>query len=205
MAATKTYTGQMFALYLIAQSLGAIVDTDKLRAVSEAVSVALKLEAAVEELARDKADLYRAVSIGRGLNYGNALECSLKLMETCQVVAQPFSAADFLHGPIAMLGPSFPAIVFAPPGATEPSIAITVERLLALAADVLLIGDKHWSRYTQSKLLAVDDLPHDDAIPDLYTAIPYIVPAQLFAAHLAAAKNLNPDQPEGLTKVTQTL
>jgi glucosamine--fructose-6-phosphate aminotransferase (isomerizing) len=40
---------------------------------------------------------------------------------------------------------------------------------------------------------------------DLYTPIPYIVPAQLFAAHLAAVKGLNPDRPRLLHKITRTI
>ena len=58
------------------------------------------------------------VVVGRGLNYANAFELSLKLMETCYVIAERFSSADFLHGPIAMVEPNFPVFVFAPAGVT---------------------------------------------------------------------------------------
>ena len=64
-----------------------------------------------------------AVVVGRGLNYANAFEFSLKLMETCYVVAERFSSADLLHGPIALVEPGFPVFAFAPPGATWPRSA----------------------------------------------------------------------------------
>ena len=52
------------------------------------------------------------------MNYANAFEFSLKFMETCYMVAERFSSADFLHGPIAMIERDFPVILFAPPGKT---------------------------------------------------------------------------------------
>ena len=69
-----------------------------------------------------------AVVVGRGLNYANAFEFALKLMETCYVVAERFSSADFLHGPIALVEPSFPVFAFAPPGVTWPSIGETLDQ-----------------------------------------------------------------------------
>ena len=71
----------------------------------------------------------RAVVVGRGLNYSNAFEFALKLMETCYVVADRFSAADFLHGPIAMVERSFPMFLFAPSGVTWPGMREMLERL----------------------------------------------------------------------------
>ena len=77
------------------------------------------------EIAR-RAERYRfmdhALVVGRGLNYSNAFEFALKLMETCYVVAERFSSADLLHGPIAMVEASFPAFLFAPGGVTWPGI-----------------------------------------------------------------------------------
>ena len=60
--------------------------------------------------------MHHAVVVGRGLNYANTFEFALKMMETSYVVAERFSSADFLHGPIAMVGPDFPVFLFAPVG-----------------------------------------------------------------------------------------
>ena len=70
--------------------------------------------------------------MGRGLNYANAFEFALKMMETCYVVAERFSSADFLHGPIALVEPNFPAFLFAPAGVTWPSIGEMLDKLRGL-------------------------------------------------------------------------
>ena len=64
----------------------------------------------------------QAITVARGLNYANALEFALKMMETCYVVAERFSAADLLHGPIAMVEQAFPAFLFTPAGVTWPGM-----------------------------------------------------------------------------------
>ena len=98
-----------------------------------------------------------AVVVGRGLNYANAFEFALKLMETCYVVAERFSSADFLHGPIALVEPNFPVFAFAPPGVTWPSIGETLRKLHGLHADILAITDRGNRE--------VDALRHEDHPP----------------------------------------
>jgi len=57
-----------------------------------------------------------------------------------------------------------------------------------------------------ARVIEIPEAPGPGAEPeDLYTPIPYIVPAQLFAAHLAALKGLNPDLPRTLNKITRTM
>jgi glutamine---fructose-6-phosphate transaminase (isomerizing) len=204
-AATKTYTGQMLALYLLAYALGGAVGLDELRGIPEWVDRVLRLERRIAALAERYRFMGRMVTVGRGLNYANALEFGLKLMETCYVLAEGFSAADLMHGPIAMLERSFPVFVFAPSGATWPSIHGVVDRLEKLKADTLLITDA--SNREARKRERVLDLPAGprNGVADLYTPIPYIVPAQLLAAHLAAVKGLDPDRPRTLKKITRTL
>ena len=79
--------------------------------------------------------------MGRGLNYANAFEMSLKLMETCYVIAERFSSADFLHGPIALVVPSFPVFVFAPSGVTWKPVREAIEKLKSLQAETVIITD----------------------------------------------------------------
>ncbi len=117
-AATKTYTGQLTCLYLLAYALGAPIKLEDLQRLSEWIASALSLEKEIQERAERYRFMRHAVCVGRGLNYSNSMEFALKLMETCYVVAERFSSADLLHGPIAMLEPSFPAFLFCPPGVT---------------------------------------------------------------------------------------
>ena len=153
-----------------------------------------------------------AVCVGRGLNYSNSFEFALKLMETCYVVAERFSSADLLHGPIAMVEPSFPAFVFGPSGPTWKSTSELLRKFSSMKAETLLITDR--SNPHADAIAELDDqvitIPADLALggmlpEDIYTPIPYIIPAQLFAASLAEAKRLDPDKPRTLSKVTQTL
>ncbi len=207
-AATKTYTCQLLALYLLAHSLGGAVDLEVLRLVPDWVGRVLELEERVGEIAERYTFMTRAVAVGRGLNYANALELGLKLMETCYVVAERFSSADLMHGPIALVERSFPVFVFAPAGVTWPSTSAVLDRLEELKAETLVITDQG-NPQASAKPARLIQLPIpivDSRGPrDLYTPIPYIVPAQLFAAQLAAIKGLNPDRPRALQKVTHTM
>jgi glucosamine--fructose-6-phosphate aminotransferase (isomerizing) len=212
-AATKTYTGQLLILYLLAYALGAVIDIDDLRRLPDWTSAALELESEVAERAERYRFMNQAVVVGRGLNYSNAFEFALKLMETCYVVAERFSSADLLHGPIAIVEAGFPVLLFAPSGVTWAGLAQLVERLSKVKADKLIITDL--SNTAAAKQAAKDSLTQKLCIPvalgrkrspaDLYTPIPYIVPAQLFAASLAHVKGLNPDRPRALNKITRTL
>src|SRR5215831_13493883 len=117
-AATKTYTGQVLLHYLLAYALGGAVRLTDLERIPEIVDSALRLENEILEFSSRYRFMHHAVVVGRGLNYANAFEFALKLMETCYVVAERFSAADLLHGPIAMVESGFPAFLFTPAGVT---------------------------------------------------------------------------------------
>jgi glucosamine--fructose-6-phosphate aminotransferase (isomerizing) len=201
-AATKTYTGQMMMLYLLAYALGGAIRIADLERLPDAVEAALTLEPAVKALSERYRYMRYAVVVGRGLNYANAFEFALKLMETCYVVAERFSSADFLHGPIALVEPSFPVFAFAPPGVTWRSMDETLAKLQGLQAEIVAVTDSG-NRDVAARATKVIRLPR--RLPEVLTPIPYIVPAQLFAACLATQKGLNPDEPRTLHKVTLTL
>ena len=143
-----------------------------------------------------------AVVVGRGLNYANAFEFALKLMETCYVVAERFSSADFLHGPIALVEPSFPVFAFAPAGVTWESMGETLAKLQSLKAEIVAITDPG-NREVDARATRVIRLPR--RMKEVLTPIPYIVPAQLFAACLADAERPRSGPAAHLHKVTLTL
>src|SRR5579862_1817294 len=207
-AATKTYACQLLALYLLAYALDGAVQLEQLRCIPDWTEKVLAMEEGIEEIAERYFFMTRAVTVGRGLNYANALEFGLKLMETCYVVAERFSSADLMHGPIALVEQSFPVFVFAPAGVTWPSISAVLDRLQQLKAETLIITDpgNTEARKRAARFLLMPIEPRGTGEPrDLYTPIPYIVPAQLFTGHLASMKGLNPDNPRTLKKITQTL
>jgi glucosamine--fructose-6-phosphate aminotransferase (isomerizing) len=209
-AATKTYTGQMLMMYLLAYALGAAIEIDDLRCISDNIQMTLAMENDIQSRSERYTFMRNAVVVGRGLNYSNAFEFALKMMETCYVVAERFSSADFLHGPIAMVESGFPAFLFAPSGMTWQGSREMLEKLTSLKAETLVITDL-------SNKEAIQMAPRSMTVPvklakkrttlpeEVYTPIPYIVPAQMFAACLAEQKGLDPDRPRTLSKVTQTL
>jgi glucosamine--fructose-6-phosphate aminotransferase (isomerizing) len=208
-AATKTYTGQLLLFYLLAHALGADLSLDDLRRLPEWTTQALEVAPEIERLVERYRFMDRTLVVGRGLNYSNALEFGLKLMETCSVLAERLSSADLLHGPIAMVGESLPVFVFAPPGVTWPPMKEALNRLGRLKAETVLITDPSnrgaLSRGERTIFLPLKFEPRSASKQDLFTPIPYIIPAQLFAARLAQLKGLDPDRPRTLTKVTRTM
>ncbi|MEN6534749.1 MAG: SIS domain-containing protein [Bryobacteraceae bacterium] len=207
-AATKTYTGQLLMFYLLAYALGAPIDLEDLHRIPDWAAAALNVEPQVREVVNRYRFMTDTVVVGRGLNYASALEFALKLKETCYVVAEGFSAADFLHGPIAMVEESFPVMLFGAGGPTWPSMRQMIEKLHAQKAETLVITDK--GNREAPSLSRTISLPLKFSSPttqpsDLYTPIPYILPAQTFAAVLAEEKGHNPDRPRALSKVTLTM
>lgn len=209
-AATKTYTGQLLTQYLLAYALGAEIPMDSVRRLPDYAAKALELESQVRERSERYTFMTQAVTIARGLNYANAFEFALKLMETCYVVAERFSAADLLHGPIAMLESSFPAFLFTPAGVTWPGMKEMLEKLKHLKAESLVISDRSngpaLAMAERAICIETELEETGGSLPaEVWTPIPYIIPAQLFAAHLAEQKGLDPDSPRTLSKVTRTM
>jgi glucosamine--fructose-6-phosphate aminotransferase (isomerizing) len=199
-AATKTYTGQLMIFYLLAAALGAKVTMESASEIPDRVSETLKLIPQMRELVERYRYMNHCVVVGRGINYGNAFEFALKLMETCYVLAEPFSAADFLHGPIALIERDFPAFVFMPPGETFGHMRGLAARLGKLHAEVVAISGPGTSIPAATRVIRMPG-----GIPEIYSPIPYIVPGQMFAALLAEIKGLDPDKPRSLHIVTQTV
>lgn len=201
-AATKTFTGQMLLFYMLASEFRASAGTPafSFEAIPEFVNRALEQKPAILELVQRYVFMENCVVVGRGLAYANAYELALKLMETCYVVAERFSSADFLHGPLAMVERHFPVILFAPPGVMLPGVKNLIQRLRELKADTLAITSDLEAAAMCSRSII---MPRE--IDEFLAPIPYIVPGQLFAALLAEAKGLDPDAPRSLSKVTRTL
>ena len=199
-AATKTFTGQMMLFYMLAAELSGGSPNLSYEEIPEFATRALEQKPALLELVQRYVFMENCVVVGRGLAYANAYELALKLMETCYVVAERFSSADFLHGPLAMVERHFPVILFAPPGVMLPGVKHLIGRLKELHADTLVItGDLEAAAACSRAII----MPRE--IDEFLAPIPYMIPGQLFAALLAEAKGLDPDAPRSLSKVTRTL
>ncbi len=199
-AATKTYTGQLLLFYLLASALGPHITLREVSEIPDRVEKTLALAPEIRGLVEGYRYMRQCVVVARGLNYANAFELALKLMETCYVVAERFSSADFLHGPIALVERDFPVFILMPPGKTFRDIKKLADRLRRLGAETLVISSAGIPLPAVTRALRVPG-----SIPEIYTPIPYIIPGQLFAAMLAEVKGLDPDKPRSLKLVTRTV
>ncbi len=201
LAATKTYTAELTVL----AALSAILSRDKgrldeLAQVPEAISAVLQREGEIERIAERYRYMQRCVTIGRGLNYATAFELSLKLKELTYTTAEPYSSADFLHGPMAVIERGFPVIVVAPTSVLLPELEEFIQQLNERSAEVVVISDNP-EIIAQSTIA----LPLPKRLPEHISPIAAIVPAQIFAMHLAFTRGIDVDHPRGLHKVTETL
>ena len=115
------------------------------------------------------------------------------------MVAQPYSAADFRHGPIAMLETGFPVLAIAVKGKALTDMESMIEAIRWTGADLAVMTNAPWLHdFTKYPI----QLP--DEMPEWLSPIVGTVPGQLLALHLSLAKNVNPDKPRGLKKITLT-
>jgi glucosamine--fructose-6-phosphate aminotransferase (isomerizing) len=199
-AATKTYTSQLAALALFAAHLAGEGDryADGIREAADLLEQALPaLEQRTAALARPFAFVGRMFVIGRGSDYATAREVSLKLLETCRVAAEPLTATDMVHGPVAALDSMFPVWAIVSDDEALGPVVEAAARARETGATVVASG-------TQAAAVDADyALPVPRPSLPLLAPLLSVVPGQLFAWALAQAKGLDPDKPAGLSKITR--
>jgi glucosamine--fructose-6-phosphate aminotransferase (isomerizing) len=163
------------------------------------MAAALGLEPTIEAIVAEVGPIDRCVIVGRGLEYATAREWALKLKELARVFADPYSAADFLHGPIALVQPGIPALVVAPAGAAAASMAVLLDDLRARSVDTVVLSDVAATRALGRWPIALPS-----GVPEWLRPVVSIIPGQLFAYHLTRARGLDPDAPRYISKVTRT-
>ncbi len=199
-AATKTYMAELAAVALLSATLaGDEGMLAGLEALPAAVQATLAINTAVEACAPRYRYMRYAAVIGRGYNYATAFETALKLKELSYAIVEPYSSADFMHGPLAVLEPGFPVIVIAPSGKLEREMAAFMETLKARGAEVIVVSDV-------PELLAHARiaLTLPVSTPEWLSPLTAIVPGQLLAMHLAHTRGYDVDQPRNIGKVTET-
>jgi glucosamine--fructose-6-phosphate aminotransferase (isomerizing) len=190
-AATKTYTAELLALYLLLAG-GSANDA---AAVPDAAAATLDRAETVYTAAARYRFASRLVTTGRGYSYPTAREGALKLMETSYLSAHAFSTADLLHGPVAMLDSNVPVIAVVSKGPGGRATRPVIDQLRGTGADVLEVGDAAGEEGL---------LVRSDGVGEELTPILEILPLQQLAWRLALDRGGDPDQPRGLSKVTKT-
>jgi glucosamine--fructose-6-phosphate aminotransferase (isomerizing) len=199
--ATKTVTAQMTLLAMLSAALSH--DEDASRTLGElpaAIDRALALRSDAAALARALAADKTSSVIGRGFAYPVALEIALKLKETSYAHAEPFSAADFLHGPVALVDPDYSAVLVDVGGhSTRPALE-TAFTIASRGGKAFLVRAGELSQAA----IGGPSLQLQAPLAEAYAPIAAIVLGQLLAVELAAARGLDPAHPRGLRKITST-
>ncbi len=201
LAATKTYTAELLAFML----LSAAYREDKhfqseIEAVPEKLAGILDVEIHIALLSERYRYMEHCVMIGRGLDYCTVREAALKMMETSYVVAQPFSTADFLHGPIAIAGTGFPTFVSIPNGAMTSQLHNLCRELIDKQLETIIVTPD-----TATAKIATKAIHIPVVCDELVSPIFQIIPFQFLACYVSTSKGIDPDQPRFLRKVTKTL
>jgi glucosamine--fructose-6-phosphate aminotransferase (isomerizing) len=199
-AATKTFTSSLALIAAISVEWeGSKERAAELARLPGRAARTLEAAAAPAEAARSFASMNRCVVIGRGFNYGIAMEIALKMKELTYVTAEPYSSADFQHGPMAMLEEGFPVVLAAPGGVFNAHMKEFAAGLMQKKPELIVISDS-------PDLLAMGRVgfPLDEGTPEWISPITAVLPGQLFALKLSQAKGIDPDVPRGLRKVTVT-
>jgi glutamine---fructose-6-phosphate transaminase (isomerizing) len=200
-AASKSYTAQLLAIAMLSACWKKDPDLiSDLYKIGEFVEAALRENERVEELSwRWRANEHLVV-IGRGFNLCTSHEISLKINELVYIMTQSFSAADFRHGPIAMLDKGFPVIAVVIKGPTTSDMRTLISEINERKGEIALItNDKDMINGVELSL------PLPSGLPEWLSPIVAVIPGQLLALNLALVKGHNPDFPRGLSKITKTI
>ena len=200
-AATKTYTAEIMSVAMLSAALNPErVTWDMLAKVPEWVRQVTRHDEAMREAAQSYKDMRQCVVLGRGYNYATAFEWALKLKELTYVEAEPYSPADFQHGPIAMVEKGFPVMAVVAAGPVAKSFLPMLKEIRDdLMGRLLVISNVEEVLALAKPSFA---LPLD--MPEELTPLVSIVPGQLMAYHLTTAKGLDVENPRSISKVTHT-
>jgi glucosamine--fructose-6-phosphate aminotransferase (isomerizing) len=200
-AATKTFTATCVALALLASTTAEARGRSalSLAGLAEAVSEAAQTDAAVDRIAKGIGRAPTVIVLGRGYLYPAALEAALKIKELARIWAEPYSSADFAHGPRTLLRRGTPVLLLTSRGATEAESRSLASALGRRGARVYAItNDERVAERSRASVLLRSPLS-ETLVP-----ISLVVVAQLLAVALARRHGRDPERPAGLAKVTRT-
>ena len=197
-AATKTFTSQLYSLALIASALsGSEILKSALEEVPCVIENVIKLDKEITSSALRYKDASDCYILGRGISYAAAQEAALKMQETTYIKARAFAISDFYHGPFAVLDSDERVIVIAPNDRTMKDSLDIIARIKETGADLTVLTD--------NDEITADNIIKLPSCNEYISPFAYAVCAQLFVCRLSVMKGLNPDSPRGLKKVTITL
>ena len=193
--ATKTVTATLLAFVLLAEGVSgrSLVSSSDLADLPGHIAGVLADEASVARAAARLTDACQLVAVARGYLLAAARETALKLRETSGILAEGWSAADLRHGPVAAIGAHVPVLSLRAAGPAADDTERLESELAARGANVLRINDR-----------ADADLPLPAGVPEPLANIGAVVRGQHLARLVSLGRGIDPDQPLGLNKVTQS-
>jgi glucosamine--fructose-6-phosphate aminotransferase (isomerizing) len=209
-ASTKAFTAQITSMYLLALHLATARNTHSLNELQEIGKELLKLPAQIAEvlassepirtLGKNFKDAKTVLFLGRNVGFPIALEGALKLKELAYIHSEGFAAGELKHGPIALIEEGQPVIVIVPspsdPDSLHAKVVSNIQEVRARGAKVIAIaeqGDAEVAKYAVEVIYV-------PKVHQMLAPILTVVPLQIFAMELSAAKGLDVDQPRNLAK-----
>ena len=205
-AASKTFTAQVVALYLVALKLAQVRGTvpqdeltyilDEVRRLPDRIKQFLDGDHPIEEIARRHFDKPFFLYLGRHIGLPVALEGALKLKEISYIPTEAYSAGEMKHGPIALLDEDTPVVCVATDSHVYDKIVSNIQETRARGAQVIAIatdGNEDIQHHA-------DDVIYVPRTPAFLQAALAILPLQLLAYRIARLRGLNVDQPRNLAK-----
>ena len=193
-AATKSYVNSIVAgLAILAEWTGDDALERAVRSLPDHLARAAALD--WSDLIADLAEAQSLYVLGRGPALAIASEAALKFKETSGMHAEAYSSAEVLHGPVALVGPTFPVIALAARDAAEQSVTGMADSLAERGA---------YACVTSATARSAKPLPFVATGHPITDALALIVPFYGFVEAWSRARGLDPDRPVNLKKVTET-
>ena len=211
-AATKTFTTQLYAFLILACALGKRGDLiEKYSSLYKRIPAYAKQADELTDVAALKLkDMKDGFSLARGITYSIAFESALKLQETCYIRMRGYAMSDFYHGPMAMVGEGTYLLIYAPAfSGSDAALRENhfadqkkcIEKMLSLGADITLITDNAKFDEYKDKANVYTFAPVGDEFECMFA---FALFAQMLACKISCASGNNPDNPKALKKVTIT-
>lgn len=199
-AATKTFTAQMYLLALLcAEWSGNSELISALEAVPSQFDEALDyLPSQIEKIVPDLVNYDGAVVLGRGITYPIALEGALKILETNKMKVKGYPISDFYHGPVAQLHENDLAFVLAQNGIMLDDAKKMIAKLDSVKAKTIVITDEP-SICDNNTVVSINDTGSEYTKPFIMA-----LAMQMFALKLVLEKGIDPDKSNVIAKITIT-
>lgn len=197
-AATKTYIGELFALYMLTDALKGDFSANY-ESLADRISHILDMNTTIADAAKNLHELNNFIVLSRGSMLGTGDECALKLTECCYLFNRSYSSANFMHGPLSLLDEKANVIMLAPNGKFDEEFISMAQRVKSLGANLTA-----FSNIPEVLACAKNAIVMPDA-DTLQAPVLYGTAVSLLALNIGLAKGLNVDTPRNLNKVTITL